>query len=85
VINAGWDHNQALISLSYDKLIDPAERWRSTPTVIADDAKRASRRKQAVHEEAHEMLANEPKAAGDDKDFRFLHGLPSGWVRNVKV
>ena len=33
----------------------------------------------------HEMLANEPKAAGDDKDFRFLHGLPSGWVRNVEV
>jgi hypothetical protein len=52
VINAGWDHNQALISLSYDKLIDPAQRWRSTPTVIADDAKRAGRRKQAVHEEA---------------------------------
>src|SRR5215510_5155501 len=48
VIDPGGNDDQPLVSLPQHKLIDAAEGGRPAPTVIADDAKRAGRRKQAV-------------------------------------
>jgi hypothetical protein len=48
VINPGRDDDQSLVSFPQHKLVDAAEGGRSVPAVIADDAKRAGRRKQAV-------------------------------------
>jgi hypothetical protein len=48
VINPGRDNDESLVSFPQHKLIDAAEGGRSAPAVIANDAKRASRRKQAI-------------------------------------
>src|SRR5262249_34168919 len=48
VINPGRDDDESLVPLPQHELVGAAEGGRLAPAVIADDAQRAGRRKQAV-------------------------------------